>query len=249
MAGRLKPTNKEREAIYFQIFQKKYASFQKYKHTDNPDFLIFFDNETLGIEFTEIYKEEQVNGIKPRKNEAIKERIVYNACQKAIDFNLPPLRVSVLFSVHFSGTVKKERERIVTEELFNIVKDNCPTDGSNIELDFNNSIPDEFHAIRVYNIPGCKKHFWNYTEACFVYTSFSDQLQERISSKAEKLPEYLKHCNRCWLVIVALGLSGSSFYEFSDEMEKYSYKSPFEKVFFLDAFSVNLRELRLNNNS
>jgi hypothetical protein len=248
MAGRLKP-NKEREAIYFQIFQKKYASFQKYDHTDNPDFLIPFDNKTLGIEVTEIYKEEQVNGINLKVDEAIKERVVYNACQKAIDFNLPPLHVSVLFSVHFSGTVKKERERIVTEELFNIVKDNCPAEGNHVELDFNNSIPDEFHAIRVYNIPGCKKHFWNYTEAFFLYNSFSDQLQKIISSKAKKLPEYLKHCNRCWLVIVALGLSGSSFYEFSDEMEKYSYKSPFEKVFFLDVFSGNLRELRLNNNS
>jgi len=170
---------------------------------------------------------------------------VNTACQKAIDSKLPPLHVTV----HFSGTVKKKRERIVSEELFNIVEDNCPLEGNKVELDFNNSIPEEFHRVFVRNIPRCKKHFWQYIEASPIYNNFPDQLQKRITSKAEKLPEYLKHCKRCWPVIVALGLSGSSFYEFSDEMEKYCYESPFEKVFFLDAVSGNLSELRLNNNS
>jgi hypothetical protein len=242
MSGWLK-SNRDREAIHFQIFQEQYASFHDYVHTDNPDFLVRYDKETLGIEFTELYKEEQVNGVTLRGGEAIKERVVSNARQMAIDVELPPLHVTV----HFSGTVKKKRERTVTESLFGIVKDSCGAEGTHVELDWNNSIPHEFRAIRLRRIPGCKKHFWKYIEASPIYTNFSDQLQRTISSKAEKFPEYAKRCDRCWLVIVALGLSGSSFYEFSGEMAKDSYESPFEKVFFLEGSSGNLRELRVND--
>ena len=112
----------------------------------------------------------------------------------------------------------------MTEQLFNMVKDNCPMAGNKVKLDYNNSIPNIFRAILVSNIPDYKKHLWQYMEASPIYNNFYDQLQGIITSKAEKLQEYLKRCNRCWLVIVALGLSGSSFYEFSDEMEKYCYK-------------------------
>ena len=79
--------------------------------------------------------------------------------------------------------------------------------------------------------------------AWFVVTNFSDQLQQTINKKAKRLKEYLKKCDRCWLVIIALGTDGSSFYEYSKDMEKHSYDSPFEKVFFMEAFNKDLREL------
>ena len=241
--GKLKP-KKEREAKHFHLFQEKYGLFQEYKHKDNPDFLVTYGNEILGIEFTEIYKEEKLNELKPRVHEAIKERIVNRACQKAIDSKLPPLHVRI----HFSKIVKKKRENFVTEKLFHIVEANCPKIGESIRLDFHNSIPEEFHLISINNMPGCNKHSWHFTEASFVYTDFSDQLQKMISSKAEKLPRYLEHCKTCWLVIAALGATGSSLYEFSEQMNQHSYNSHFEKVFFIDSFSGDLRELNLNRN-
>jgi hypothetical protein len=73
MASWLK-RNRDREEIHFQIFQTQYASFHKYEHTDNPDFLIPCDKEILGVEFTELYKEEQINGLTQREVEAVKER-------------------------------------------------------------------------------------------------------------------------------------------------------------------------------
>lgn len=241
MAGKLKP-NKEREAIHFHLFQKEYPSFQKYVHGDNPDFLVTCGSEILGIEFTEIYKEEQVDDIPLRQFEARKDEIVESAEQKAINSKLPPLYVSV----HFGRTVAKERKMGAAEDLFQIVKNNCPPEGGSIELDFNDSIPDEFHAIHIHSIPGTKKHFWQRPDASWINSDFSGQLQNIILAKAGKLPRYLERCSKCWLVIAALGVTGSSLYEFSDPMGQHSYNSPFEKVFFLDAFSGHLKELHLN---
>jgi len=91
-----------------------------------------------------------------------------------------------------------------------------------------------------------RNHLWEFVEASFVVTDFSDQLQKKISRKAKRLKEYLKKCDRCWLVIAALGINGSSFYEYSENMKKASYDSLFEKVFFMEIFTKDLRELNCN---
>lgn len=81
-----------------------------------------------------------------------------------------------------------------------------------------------------------------------VETDFHEHLQNIINRKSKKYSKYLKKCNKCWLVIAALGLRASSFYEFVDEMKNYQYDSPFEKVFFLEATKKVLRELKVRKN-
>lgn len=235
---------RQREKYLFNIFQEQYQTFDDFKHADVPDFLVFNDSETLGIEFTEVYKQSIRNGKTPREDEAIKERILNNAKRMCIKKNTPPLHVGV----SFTKSIVKKREKVVTEELFKIVKNNCPAEHGTVTVDnnFDGDMPNEFYSIIISNITGAKRHFWDSVEASFVDTNFSDQLQNRIDRKTERLSEYLKKCDRCWLVIVALGNNGSSFYEYSMEMEKSSYESPFEKVFFMEAFTKDLRELNCN---
>ncbi|MGA2915735.1 MAG: hypothetical protein ABSE89_06885 [Sedimentisphaerales bacterium] len=233
---------KQREKIHFELFQEKYGPFQSYKHIDSPDFLVSLNGEIIGIEFTEIYKEGKINGKILREDEAIKGGIVEWARKKAIEDNMPPLHVAIIYS----GSIDKKQETPVKESLFQIVKNNCPKTGESITFDFEDNIPDIFWSIIISNFKGAKSHIWHYTEASFVETNFSKQLQLIIDSKAEKISKYLMKCNKCWLVIVALGYNGSSFFEFSEEMENCDYKSPFEKVFFIKAFSKDFKELKLN---
>jgi len=132
----------------------------------------------------------------------------------------------------------------LTNILFEIVKNNCPESGSQIDLDFESGIPDDFWAILIANIRGSKRHVWNSTEAGCVETSFCGQIQQIIDSKAKKISQYLTKCEKCWLIITALGVSGSNFYEIDEDMKKACYNSPFEKVFFMEAFSKTLQELK-----
>ncbi len=186
-----------------------------------------------------------INGSPLRQHEAIKERIVEKAKQRVIETNLPPIHIGVFFN----GFIEKHREETVTNALILAILKNYPIQqGQQIDIGGIEStfpLPNEIHCIMGSNIPGSKKHSWFAEETGFVDTEFSGQLQDIINSKAEKINNYLKRCNKCWLIIAALGFSASSFYEPSKEMLEYVYRAPFEKVFFIEAFSRYIVELKV----
>jgi hypothetical protein len=228
--------NKKREEVIFGIFRDRYCLSGEFTHTDSPDFIGSHIGNVLGIEITEIYSEESL-----REYEIQKERIVTRAREKAVSAGLPPLHVAVLYT----HNIQKGREAYLTNMLFELVKNNCPEYGDHIDLDWENDIPSDFHAILIHSIHGSKKHFWNTTEAGCVDTNFSEQIQQRINSKSKKIQTYLTKCDKCWLIVTALGVSASNFYEIGEEMEQVRYESPFEKVFFMEAFSKTVKELKV----
>ena len=236
---------RQREKFLFNIFQERYQTFKNFKHTDEPDFLVSDNKETIGIEFTELYKQSGKTGKKPREEEAIKERVLRNAEKMCVEEKIPFLQVGITFT----NGIDKNREKFITEELVKIIKNKYPSghETVNIKNSFGSNMPTEFYSIVITNIAGAKRHFWDSIEASFVVRNFSNQLQDIIDRKAKRLNDYLKNCDRCWLVIAALGSNGSSFYEYSEDMEKFSYHSPFEKVFFIEAFNKDLKELNCNS--
>jgi hypothetical protein len=234
-------SNKQREKAIFDIFRDEYGLVE-FDHPDNPDFCGSYDGGVLGIEITELYSDEKIYGKSLLEHEVAKGRIVNKACKKWRELGLPPLDVHVIFA----GDIPNKKESDLTESLFKIVRDNCPKLGEQVSLSIDSDLPEGFGAVLIYNRQGLKKHVWNYGEACDVETDFPEQLQIRINEKAKKLPEYLKSCNKCWLIIAALGFGPSSSYEFDEEMEKICYRSPFEKVFFIEVVSKTLKELNIN---
>jgi hypothetical protein len=235
-------SNKQREKAIFDIFQDEYGLVGKFDHEDAPDFLGPYDGGILGVEITELYSDEKVYGKSLLEHEVAKERIVNRAREKWQKLGLPPLDVYVVFA----GDIPNKKESDLTESLFKIVRGNCPNLGEQTSLSIDGDLPEGFGAVLIYNIPGLKKHIWKYGEAGDVETNFSVQLQHRMDEKAKKLSEYLKSCNRCWLIIAALGVAPSSFYEPDEEMDTISYRYPFEKVFFLELFDRTLKELNIN---
>jgi len=129
---------RQREEFLFSVFQEKYQAFDNFKHTDKPDFLVFNHSETIGIEFTELYKQSRKNGKTPREVEAIKERVLNNAKKMSIKENIPPLKVAIIFTKN----IEKNRENYLTEELFKIIKNNYPKESGKVDIhnDFNNQI-------------------------------------------------------------------------------------------------------------
>ncbi len=234
-------SNREREELIFANLKDKFQLSSEFLHGDSPDYVGSYKGERLGIEITEIYASERL-----RRFEVQKDQIVNCARKKAIEIGLPPLRVIVRFGFKING-IKKGRRNYLSDKLFELVKINCPKYGDRIELDYENDIPDEFDLIVIKNTGWSKIHIWYVERVGFVTDSFSDKLQQRIDSKAEKIESYLTKCDRCWLVIVGLGISPSNFYEIDKDMEPIIYKSPFEKVFFLEAFSKILKELKVES--
>jgi hypothetical protein len=237
--------NREREETIFEIFQAKYGLSGDFVHGDCPDFTGAHNGSTLGVELTEIHDPAKVEGRTPIEHEAAKDRVVRRACEEAIRFGLPPLYVRVTFI----GTVPDDKEMHLTEALFEVVKNKCPEPEGTIDLDIDegDEVPDGLWGISILRLRGQKQHHWSWEEAGDVSTDFSDELQKRITEKSARIASYLKRCDKCWLIIAALGTRPSSFYEFDEEMEASSYRSPFDKVFFFEVFTGTVRELRVDN--
>lgn len=233
--------NNKREQLHFEIFRDRYGLDGKYEHGDCPDYTGSFDGGVLGIEFTELYRQEKTAGMKPREHEMARFRIVEKACQKAIQAGLPPLHVYV----HFAGNVAKEREGYLINSLFWLVANHIPEPQGVVSLDYKDGVPDDINAITIANIPGPKTQTWISPECGFVDNDFAEQLQEALDSKDVKLKQYLTKCDQCWLVVVTLGLCASSLYEFGEKMTNTIFRSSFEKVFFMEVNSEVLQELKI----
>jgi hypothetical protein len=238
--------SKKREKLSFDTLSKQYGPFPEPEHTESPDFLIRFQNHVVGVEFTEIYSQEKINGTSLRQQEERKNRIVERAKQIAIENNLPPIHVSVMFS----KPVEKHREEIVSLKLINAIVSKYPCKGQQITIDsFTDEdfgLPDEISFVLTANTLGYKNHLWHATEVWCAETDFTDQLQKEIDRKSKKYTNYLKKCDECWLVISALGFSRSTAFEPSTEMLEHIYNSPFKRVFFLEAASSYIVELKIN---
>jgi len=241
-------SNTQREEAIFDIFRDKYDSLGGVKlggfeHQDAPDF--WGDDGILGVEITELYSDDKIDGKHLQEHEVAKDKIVHGAWERAKILGLPPLDVHVVFA----GNIPKGKVTCLTESLFEIVQKNCPKPGCNINLGIESEdLPEGFWAVLIFNMLGLKKHIWDWGEAGDVETHFSAQLQCRINEKAKKLPKYQKNRKECWLIIAALGFRPSSLYEFDEDdedMEASCYESPFKKVFFMNVFSKTLKELNI----
>jgi hypothetical protein len=247
--------DRETEERVFRMLQHRCGLTGQFQHnpgtepgeeSGKPDFVVDHDGGRLGVEMTCIHIPGKVNGMPLQQHEAEEDEIVENACAKATQCGLPPLKVGVIFTGN--PPKKKNRKTDWADTLFEIVRNNCPEPGGIVYLGGmdGGSLPEGFWWVGINRILKWKKHSWNCEdEAGDVETDFSTQLQERINAKAAKLRQYRKHCDKCWLVIAAPGRRPSSFFEFSNEMATRSYRSPFERVFFVAVAVGTVSELRV----
>jgi len=246
--------DRETEERVFGILQRTYGLMGNFVHNrgtepgegnGEPDFTVDHDGGRLGVEITCIHIPGKVGGMPLQQHEAEKDEIVERAREKAVQFGLPPLKVDVIFTGN--PPKKKNRKTNWADTLFEIVRSNCPEPGHITYLGgMDSDLPEGFHWIGINRSLKWRKNSWSCEdEAGDVETDFSAQLQERIDAKASKLPQYRKCCDKCWLVIAALGRRPSSFFEYTDEMTTRRYRSPFEGVLFVDVASGTVNELSI----
>ena len=232
--------NFKREERILKAFIKNYDfTIGDYIKTESPDFLGKYKNKILGIEITEVYSQKENNGEPPRVHEIRKQTVVDGALKLALKNKLPPLHVHIIMS----DTIPKRRCAFLTDYLFNTVKENIPNYGEKLRLADTLIMPEEFHCISISNYEYFTKPCWYCSETAFGYADFFEDIKIRLGEKERKLDKYLKKCDECWLIIVALGISGSTFYEFVPEMNSYIFQTSYPKVFFADSFNLTFNHL------
>jgi hypothetical protein len=212
-------------------------------HSQIPDFRYRSGQLITGIEHTEI-KMRSLAELK-----GFHRGIVREAERLATDKGLPPLHVKVLFHDHFYpypnkgkqaadallDTIQRDLERILKMETGYPVRIDPPSPFPGILM--------VSAAPRTYSKPSLAHHRWEVMEPGLETIGFANELQDTIAAKNTKIDEYLKACDRCWLLVVADRTKADQKFHFTPEMQEKVYESNFERTFYLEVAERFVTEL------
>ncbi len=209
-----------------------------------PDFVVESGpGETIGIEVTELYHDE-ASGSSFRVQESEQIGVVRAACSQLEEAGVEPLNVAVHFASQTNIT--KRHRAALSSRIASLVSERVPTsEGTAMLLNgFDGSFPESVLAIRVSRVSVSARHHWSVPMSGYLRPDFVDDLQARITAKARRHKSYRRAIERCWLLVVANGFAPSSLFDPSGPALSHVYESPFERTFFLEAFSGRRFELQ-----
>lgn len=239
---------KGQEKHYLNIFRQLYKEFPPgiVEHDDNPDFLVKSPSQIIGIEITRLFRK----GPHITKSQEEERRIITEtACKKCEEMSITPVLVAIFFNNNI--VLKKSRRDEIVSQLVELISNHLPKENEPLSLEnkFESTIniPKEIDKIKINRSSLITEHDWSVLEVGFASENFTNDLQKIINEKNDKLKNYLKKCNLCWLLIVAEGYAPSSNFSSSPIVLKNRYISSFKRIFFLEVFSKKVSELNLES--
>ena len=241
----LQPTKKDEERLFVEILAKELDAFPPGKLVDSesPDFLVATSEGVIGIEVTKIHHANE-----PRQQESECRSLVNTACRLYESESTIPLEVKV----HLGGSTqfKKRNRDKFARILANLVLTNIPRPDSWISLENNwknpNFFPYEIEGLSIIRLSAFRRNFWSVPSAGFFQENFAPKIEAIIAIKEHAISNYGTECIRRWLLIVAEGNSASTFFDPSTKTLQHSYRSSFDRIFFLEAFRRQVWELNVS---
>jgi hypothetical protein len=238
--------NKTQERKFAEVFRSAFSDFPEGElvldhEQERPDLILKTADRKIGIEVTRILHEEL------RRGESECERMVAAARAIYEQRNLPNLHVAV--HVGRNEPFNMANRPRFASTLANLVAANIP--GSNGLLEVQNDwsdaevFPYEIDSILILRNPVLTVNHWNAGQAGFILENFIEALQRVLDSKESRFVGYDTSCDEQWLLIVAENGSPSAAFDPSTATLAHSYTSSFDRVFFLDLFKSNVRELNI----
>lgn len=165
---------------------------------EEPDFKIKFPEKIVGLEVTNLYKDEKRKGSPIKRNESYRKNWLSKVAKKYYKISELPLRVQVLIRM---GELDCDPEALSYElaQRNNIAVwkrtefEFKPTDKCNLKIFFVR-LPAKFERF----------NRWTFIDNHIGYSRAIDEtmIQEKIKGKATKLPEYKKRYKEVILLIV-----------------------------------------------
>lgn len=206
-------------------------------HADSPDFRVRIGCNIIGVEVRRLFTSPGGPAI-----ESTQESIFDEACLKAERLNLPPAHVTLFFNLRRPLRVAARRR--ITDAVVQVVADNMPAEGDNVDLEHRPGQPPEVDLIQINRQRRREVGRWR---ADFEFSKFANNisgiLREAIAEKATRLPRYLKVCNECWLLLVADSFKPSGNLRFDGVERQDTFSSPFTRTYVLDFGRPHLHRL------
>ena len=229
---------KDRERQFIDEIAKLCSTFPQCEITDfeSPDFLIYQDSQIIGIEVVNYVRGQNQKGSPERRNEISWQKIA-DAARRNFEANHnDPLLIHFLWN-HNHPLCQAEIIKF-SQEVPNIIETHIPRRVfENIRIN-----QDELegtllegicHSISVMRVRNPQQTLWSFVDSGFIEIK-TNELQNLIDLKNDKIQKYLKHCKTVWLIIVADGQYISSNIDLSISTKNNIYSSMFEKIFVYD---------------
>ena len=231
--------HKEIERHYLHSFRYLCRDFPSgdLRNHETPDFLVVTETQRkIGIEITRVFKADGKTKNSQQSVEATKEAITVFARMYSECLNLPPVDVSLLFSLRRPLNAKAQRE--IALRVAQVVHDNMPFQGESVTLEYGiggrRDQPIEVDLICINRVHPVDRHQWTWPEMGDVQTDVITLLQRAINTKTEKLDACLRCCDECWLLIVAPSFKPSGMIHPDKHSLSHAYASRFSRTYFLD---------------
>jgi len=214
---------------------------------DKPDVIVEMQSKRIGIEITGLVMDAK------QELESIKGGILNETKMQCIDKGAENIQATVIFSplvgppnpayrVLDLRTYDRLRiSRNLAEQI--IIKSRNLSDDQRV--DFEPTDLPEISKVFLYknSFTSTKEHRWQMDNADSVITSALNYLQDTFTSKADKIQEYLKKCDECWLLIHANRTKPSRRFKPDDEALSHIYETRFKRAFFLEQSYGKINEL------
>lgn len=186
---------------------------------ERPDFLLFAEGRTIGIEVTELCREA------PRA-EGAKLSMVAGTAKQRYD------RLANASSVEVSASFAPRIENLTFNRLVNGLVDFVHGHRDRMEcFDWNNQeLPDGYCYIAIHKARdrSCQ---WRTFKAFDTTLAPKELIEARISAKLVRLPEYRKAATENWLLIVNDRFLGAGeVYARADHVAQWKFAFDFDKV-------------------
>jgi len=177
--------------------------------------------------------------------EATKEAITIAArayCDNVL--KSPPAFVSLYFTLSRHRKPKACQE--IAQRVAQAVHENMPPEGECVKLEYRSGglQPIEVDLIIIGRDYPRATSKWIWPEFASIQTDAISTLEHRITVKNQKLHNYLRHCDHCWLLIVAPSFKSSGNIHPDERSLSHIYSSLFGRTYFLNFGLGNLFLLR-----
>jgi hypothetical protein len=172
--------------------------------SEKPDVVVLVDGVAIGIEVTEVMREGVRNGQKINQTGKEQNNVVDGARQQYENASSLPVMVNVLFG---NSPIYEKDRRTISAWLSKLVIDNLPDIGGSYLWDSRKEgpgavYPPSVHTVLVSRWASMARNTWSADYGVWPEAGIAEAFDKSINDKQSKLSNYLKRCDRCYLLLV-----------------------------------------------
>ena len=259
-----KELKSKREGKQLELFKKYFVEVKDLSinliENDPPDGSLILNSQRISIELTELYWDNDSEGLNKKAQESLSDQIMTISQKKYESLNLPPAHVGISFKDNYGkywpyrsdeNLNSFDKERLSEHIVQKIIEYFPASDSGCIEVsEFNNNLErlldPKLSSISITRYPKAIGNCWFTGSGGPIPEITFDIIDNCISKKSGILKRYKPLYDINWLVIVEHWKNMSGWFEFesADEVINSKYEFDFDRVFILRCWKEKVIELK-----